>query len=89
VETSEKEQQRRAAQRAASLALDDDLRRAGILYQSRLAYTIPDLVRGTGAGRSKIYEEIAAGRLKVRKLGSRTLVLHGDAMAWLESLPAA
>jgi hypothetical protein len=89
VDVSEKEQQRRAVQREASLALDDNLRRAGVLYQSRLAYTIAELVRGTGAGRSKIYEEIAAGRLKVRKLGSRTLVLHGDAMAWLESLPAA
>lgn len=54
----------------------------------RLAYTIPDLVRSTGAGRSKIYEEITAGRLKVRKLGKRTLVLHGDAMSWLQSLPA-
>lgn len=57
--------------------------------QVKLAYTIPELVRDTGAGRSKIYEEIAAGRLKVRKLGKRTLVLHGDAAAWLQSLPAA
>jgi excisionase family DNA binding protein len=88
VDISEKEQQRRRGQRQASLALDDSLRRAGVLDQSRLAYTIAELVRGTGAGRSKIYEEIAAGRLKVRKLGSRTLVLHSDAMAWLESLPA-
>lgn len=54
----------------------------------RLAYTILELVRYTGAGRSKIYEELAAGRLKARKLGKRTLVLHGDAMAWLQSLPA-
>ncbi|MPZ31203.1 MAG: DNA-binding protein [Rhodospirillales bacterium] len=48
---------------------------------------MPELVRDTGAGRSKIYQEIAAGRLKVRKLGKRTLILHGDAMAWLQSLP--
>jgi hypothetical protein len=63
--------------------------RAEQSLRDRLAYTIPDLIRDTGAGRSKIYQEIAAGRLKVRKLGKRTLVLHGDAMAWLEALPAA
>jgi hypothetical protein len=79
VETSEKEQQRRAEQRRQSLGQN----------RQKLAYTIPELVHESGAGRSKIYEEIAAGRLKVRKLGKRTLVLHGDAMAWLQSLPSA
>jgi hypothetical protein len=74
---SDTERQRREHQRQQSLA------------DSKLAYTIPELVRDSGAGRSKIYEEISAGRLKVRKLGKRTLVLHGDAMAWLTSLPAA
>lgn len=57
--------------------------------QRRLSYTIDQLVQNTGAGRSKIYQEIAAGRLKVRKLGKRTIVLHGDAESWLQSLPAA
>ena len=57
--------------------------------QNKLSYTIPELVRDTGAGRSKIYQEIAAGRLKVRKLGKRTLILHDDAKAWLRSLPPA
>jgi predicted DNA-binding transcriptional regulator AlpA len=61
----------------------------GSSLPGRLAYTIPELVHDTGAGRSKIYQEIAAGRLKVRKLGKRTLILHGDAVAWLQSLPAA
>lgn len=80
VDISDKEQRRRADQRRKSLALTE---------QSKLSYTIPDLVRDTGAGRSKIYEEIAAGRLKVRKLGKRTLVLHCDAIDWLQSLPGA
>jgi hypothetical protein len=79
VEISEKEQQRRAEQHRQSLELN----------RQKLAYTIPELVHDSGAGRSKIYEEIAAGRLKVRKLGKRTLILHGDAMTWLQSLPAA
>lgn len=76
---SNNELQRRAEQRAQSLELN----------RHKLAYTIPELVSASGAGRSKIYEEIAAGRLKVRKLGKRTLALHEDATAWLQSLPAA
>jgi len=79
-EIYEHEKDRRAERRRNSLELNE---------QTKLSYTIPELVRDTGAGRSKIYEEIAAGRLKVRKLGKRTLVLHGDAMDWLKSLPAA
>ena len=59
------------------------------LNRQKLAYTIPELVHDSGAGRSKIYEEIAAGRLKVRKLGKRTLILHDDASSWLQALPAA
>jgi hypothetical protein len=55
----------------------------------RLAYTIDELRHASRICRSKIYTEIKAGRLKVRKAGKRTLVLHGDAMDWLQSLPTA
>ena len=79
MEISEKEQQRRARQRRQSLDLN----------RQKLAYTIPELVRDSGIGRSKIYEQIACGHLKIRKLGKRTLVLQDDAIAWLQSLPAA
>lgn len=61
-------------------------RRSG---EARLAYSVDELTSASCLGRSKIYEEIAAGRLKVRKVGKRTLILHGDALAWLKSLPAA
>ena len=33
-------------------------------------------------GHTKLYEEIAAGRLKARKVGSATVILHEDAEAW-------
>lgn len=39
-------------------------------------------------GRTKIYAEINAGRLKARKIGGRTLISHADAVAWLEGQPA-
>lgn len=54
----------------------------------QLAYSIGGLVKVSGRGRSAIYQEIAAGRLKARKAGRRTVILHGEAVAWLEALPA-
>lgn len=40
-----------------------------------------------GIGRTKIYEAIAAKRLKARKLGKRTIVLRTDLRDFLASLP--
>jgi excisionase family DNA binding protein len=52
----------------------------------RLAYSVPELCQATSLGRSLIYEEIRNGRLKATKVGARTLILRGDAEAWLQSL---
>lgn len=52
-----------------------------------LAYDIKDLARICGRGKSVIWEEIGAGHLKARKAGGKTIVLHVDAVAWLEALP--
>jgi excisionase family DNA binding protein len=46
---------------------------------------VPDWL---GISRSKAYEEIAAGRLKAVKCGSKTLVPYASGQAWLECLPA-
>jgi hypothetical protein len=54
---------------------------------TKLALSIPDLIEGSGLGRTFIYEEINAGRLIVRKAGRRTIVLDADARAWLASFP--
>lgn len=40
-----------------------------------------------GIGRTKLYEAIAAGELKARKFGSRTIVLREDLLGFLKSLP--
>jgi excisionase family DNA binding protein len=53
----------------------------------RLAYSIAEVTKVTGVGRSFIYEEIKVGRLPVRKAGRRTLVLEADLRDWLASLP--
>lgn len=53
----------------------------------RRAYSVASFGQSFGVGRSTIYEEIRAGRLKIRKAGARTLITHDDAMAWLNALP--
>jgi excisionase family DNA binding protein len=52
------------------------------------AHTLPEAARISGASRTKLYEEMAAGRLQARKLGRRTVILSSDLDAWLVSVPA-
>jgi excisionase family DNA binding protein len=40
-----------------------------------------------GFGRETFYKAVREGRLKVRKLGARTLVLRADLLEFLNSLP--
>lgn len=56
---------------------------------SRLAYPINDLAEAIGIGRSKIYAEIAAGRLRAVKIGARTVVPADAVRAYLSRLPEA
>ena len=55
----------------------------------RLAYGISDAVKATSLGRSLLYEQIRAGKLKTFKVGSRTLIAADDLKAWLASYQAA
>lgn len=50
----------------------------------RLAYGINQAVEATSVGRSLLYEQIRAGKLKTFKVGSRTLIAFDDLQAWLE-----
>jgi hypothetical protein len=52
-----------------------------------VAYSVDKFVRAFNVGRTTVYEEIRAGRLKARKAGARTLIAHEDGVAWLNSLP--
>lgn len=45
-----------------------------LLEPQRLAYSIQDAVRVSSLGRSTLYRAISAGRLKVTKVGGRTLI---------------
>lgn len=55
--------------------------------EARRAFSIPEFCRRYGIGRSKVYEEIKAGRLIAVKAGHRTLIREEDAEKWLRSLP--
>jgi len=53
----------------------------------KLAYSIAELGKMAGVGRSFLYEEVKAGHLILTKAGRRSIVLHDDAIAWLTALP--
>jgi excisionase family DNA binding protein len=53
-----------------------------------LAFPMSEVQERLGISRSKAYEEIAAGRLRAVKCGSRTLIPYAAGEAWLDGLPA-
>ena len=55
----------------------------------KAAYSVNEFLSAYSIGRTKFYQEVAEGRLRVRKSGGRTLIAKADADAWLESLPIA
>ena len=54
----------------------------------KLAYGIDEAVDAIGVSRSKLYELIASGELKIVKLGRRTLILRAELERFLKSLSA-
>ncbi len=54
----------------------------------RLAYSIPEFRKQAGdPSNSFMYQEIRDGKLKVRKMGRRSIVLHDEGVEYLKSLP--
>jgi excisionase family DNA binding protein len=47
------------------------------------AFSIDEFCRRYGIGRTTAYAEIAAGRLRRRKVGKRSVITEDDAEAWL------
>lgn len=54
----------------------------------KITYRIAEAVQATGVPRSTLYEEIRGGRLRVCKLGARTLITAEALRAWLALLEA-
>lgn len=53
----------------------------------RTALRVSEACASLSISRSKLYEELAAGRLKAFKCGSRTLIPTAEIKAWLDGLP--
>jgi excisionase family DNA binding protein len=49
-----------------------------IPFHDRISCTVPEACAATGIGRSKLYEEMAAGRLQTTCVGRRRLILVGS-----------
>jgi hypothetical protein len=46
-----------------------------IPFDQRISCTVDEACLVSGLGRTKIYEEISAGRIETKKIGKRTLVV--------------
>ena len=53
------------------------------------AMSLDHFCRWACIGRTKAYAELKAGRLVMRKIGAKSVILRADAEEWLRSLPAA
>ena len=58
-----------------------------VLDDNKLAYSIDEACGIIGCGRTKMYGEIAAGRLKAHKFGSLTKILPPDLVEFIRSWP--
>ena len=57
------------------------------VQKSSGAMTVNEFLSWASIGRTKFYQEHAAGRLRIRKIGRKTVVTMADAQAWLDALP--
>lgn len=56
---------------------------------TKAALTVDEFCGWANIGRSKFYQEVNEGRIKLRKVGRKSIVTLSDANAWLEDLPEA
>lgn len=49
--------------------------------------TVADFCRHFSISNTQVYREVAAGRLRIRKLGTATRISRADAQAWADALP--
>lgn len=52
-----------------------------------VAYSVKSAAQAAGSSRSEIYRLLAAGRLKAKKSGRKTLIPTGELHRWLNDLP--
>lgn len=60
-----------------------------ILPSDKLAYTVQGFCEALGIGKTKFYEEVAAGRIETVKIGARTLITVPTVRRYMASLEEA
>jgi excisionase family DNA binding protein len=55
-----------------------------IPFRERVSCTVTEACSGTGLSRSKLYEEIRAGRVQTAKIGKRTLIVVSSLVLLVE-----
>lgn len=53
------------------------------------AMSVEEFLHWASIGRTKFYQEVNEGRLKLRKIGRKSVITNADAEAWLNNLPEA
>lgn len=56
-------------------------------FEDRGALTVDQFCSWACIGRSKFYQEVAEGKVRLRKIGRKSVITVLDAKAWLERLP--
>ncbi len=57
--------------------------------EGEIAYSALLACQKIGIGKTLLFAEIKAGRLRAKKVGRRTLILDSDLRAYAENLPSA
>ena len=55
----------------------------------KAAYTIEEAMAQIGIGRTKLYAEINNGKIEIRKIGRKSIILASELQRYLNDLPAA
>ena len=53
------------------------------------ALTVKEFLAWSRISRTTFYNQVNAGKIPLKKVGKRSLILRTDAESWLNSLPAA
>jgi hypothetical protein len=53
------------------------------------AMTVSEFCIWARVGKTKLYAEVKAGRIKLRKIGAKSVIIRSDGEEWLRSLPIA
>ncbi|MEP3277055.1 MAG: DNA-binding protein [Stappiaceae bacterium] len=57
--------------------------------ENRGALTVDEFCGWASIGRTKFYQEVNEGRIKIRKIGRKSVITMPDALKWVSSLPEA